>query len=302
MTAEIFHHRVLLNGFEMHYAACGQLGRPLLIFVHGFPECWFAWKDQLHAFGEHYFAVALDTRGINESSGPDTVAGYRAGHMVRDLAALIDHLGYSECAMVGHDWGGAIACAFAVAHPDRLSALVMINAVHAALYRRELVDNPAQQAASRYMNFFTSEDAVDRIRADDCAYLVGMLSDGEAAPSWFDVHTREVYREVWTKPGSLEAGINYYRASPLHPQTPDDPGASAVVFDDGDLIVRVPTLIIWGERDRFLLPGCLDGVERYFPQLRIERMPQASHWVVHECPQTVTHHIAAYLQELIDVP
>ncbi|MFM0503175.1 MULTISPECIES: alpha/beta fold hydrolase [Paraburkholderia] len=300
MSVDIQHHNAVINGFDMHYAACGQPGRPLLLFVHGFPECWSAWRAQLKAFGEHYFAVALDTRGINESSGPDAVSGYRAGHMVRDMAALIERLGYQQCVAIGHDWGGAIACAFALAQPERLRALVMINAVHPGVYRRELVENPVQQAASAYMNSFTSEGAVERIRADDCAYLLDMFSDNGALPSWLDGATRQSYQQAWSKAGSVEAGINYYRASALHPATPEDPGASAVFFNDADLQVQVPTLILWGEQDRFLLRGCLDGVEQYFPQLRVERIQEGSHWVIHEFPHKINNHLAAFLNELSD--
>ncbi|MGF6778669.1 alpha/beta fold hydrolase [Paraburkholderia sp. GAS334] len=298
MSSNIEHHYVTLNGYTAHYASCGDPGQPLLLFVHGFPENWLAWHGMLQSFGEHYHAVALDTRGINESSGPDEVRGYRAGQIVSDLAALLDHLEREKCILIGHDWGGAIACAFAVAHPQRLHGLVMINAVHPGAYRRELAENAAQQAASVYMNFFISEEAEAQVCANDHAYLRAMFAErADAVPSWFDAALQQEYQRAWSRPGSIRAGLAYYRASPLHPASGDDPGAQAVVFDDAALTVRVPTLVIWGEQDRFLLTGCLNGLHRYIPDLHIERIADASHWVIHEQEARVTQLVAHFVKQ-----
>lgn len=290
----------------MHYVACGDPGRPLMLFVHGFPECWLAWEAQLQAFGGDYYAVAPDTRGINESSGPDETRGYRVGKMVDDLLHLLDHLGHRTCVLIGHDWGGAIACAFAIAHSDRLRGLVLINAVHPAVYRRELVANPAQQAASAYMNFFLSEEAEAAVCANDHAYLLAMFEvtgpQGNALPSaWLDTPLREAYIRNWSRPGSVRAGLAYYRASPLHPASTTDPGAQGVVFDEDAMRVDVPTLVIWGERDRFLLQGCLKGLEQHIPDVRVLRIAEGSHWVIHEQGTRVNHMIAGFLADRVDI-
>ncbi|CAN7770714.1 alpha/beta hydrolase [Cupriavidus necator] len=300
MQAVIRHHHAMLNGFDMHYASCGEPGHPLLLFVHGFPQNWQAWHHQLEAFGPHYYAVALDTRGVNESAGPVDVKGYRAGHMVADILALIDHLGYPRCVLVGHDWGGAIACAVALAQPARLHGLVMINAVHPAIYRRELVESPAQQAASAYMNFFISDGALTQICANDFAYLFGMFAEDGQQPEWLDARTQADYRHSWSRPGSVRAGLNYYRASPLHPAALGDSGAAGVVFDPAAMTLSVPTLVIWGERDRFLLTGCLDGLKQFAPDLRIERIPDGSHWIIHEHGPRVNRLITEFLNDRLD--
>lgn len=299
MSPEIRHFYPVLNGFRAHYAACGDPDQPLLLFVHGFPESWLAWREQLQAFGEHYYAVALDTRGINESEGPSELRGYRAGNMVADLAALLDHLGRERCVLVGHDWGGSIACAFAIAHPQRLHGLVMINAVHPAIFLRELLHNPAQQAASRYMDVLTAENGEQAVRADDFAYLSGMFADEGQLPAWFDA-LRPEYRRAWAQPGSVRAGLSYYAASPMHPGALRQ-GAAAVAFHDETVMLRMPTLVIWGEGDRYLLPGCLVGLGRYVPDLRVERIPDASHWVVHEQGPKVNRLITEFLNDRIDV-
>ncbi|MGY2492521.1 alpha/beta fold hydrolase [Cupriavidus sp. CP313] len=300
MPPEVRHHYPVLNGFRLHYAACGDPDQPLLLFVHGFPESWLAWREQLQAFGEHYYAVALDTRGINESEGPTELRGYRAGNMVADLAALLDHLGRDRCVLVGHDWGGSIACAFAIAHPRRLHGLVMINAVHPAVFLRELLHNPAQQAASGYMDALTAEEGEQAVCADDFAYLSAMLAQGGHLPAWFEA-TRHEYRRAWSQPGSVRAGLSYYAASPLHPGALRKGGPGAAGFDDEAVMLRMPTLVIWGERDRFLLPGCLEGLSRYVRDLRVERIADASHWVVHEQGPKVNRLITEFLNERIDV-
>ncbi|QRQ85846.1 alpha/beta fold hydrolase [Cupriavidus oxalaticus] len=301
MALEIRHQYVQLNGIRLHYAACGHADAPLLLFVHGFPESWMSWRAQLEAFGDHFHAVAVDTRGIGESTGPAAVDGYRARHMVTDLVALLDHLGVEKCVIVGHDWGGAIACALAFSHPERLHGLVMINAVHPDIYRRELVQNPAQQAASAYMTFFLEDDAEARVCADDHHYLIGMLASGTASlPDWLDDDLLAACRRTWSRPGSVRAGLAYYRASPLHPASRMDPGASGVKFDRAAMVVPVPTLIIWGEQDVFLLPGCLEGLGDYFPDRRVERIADASHWVVHEKGLKVNRLITEFLNERID--
>jgi pimeloyl-ACP methyl ester carboxylesterase len=294
----IRHHVAQVNGLRMHYASCGDESRPLLLFVHGFPEFWREWEAQLRHFGRDHHAVAPDTRGINETERPLELEAYRARHMVEDLRALIAHLGQERCVLVGHDWGGAICWAFAMAHAPLLRGMVMINAVHPGPYARELAHNPAQQAASAYMNFFRTPEAEEALMKDGCAELLAMFADDGRLPGWFDAPTRAAYLAAWSQPGSVRAGLNYYRASPLHPPSGADPADGLLKLDKSKLQVSVPTLVIWGERDRFLLPGCLDGLDEVVPNLRIERIAQAGHWVVHEQPQRINRLIADFVAAL----
>ncbi len=292
----IQHHYAQVNGLRMHYASCGEPGKPLLLFIHGFPEFWYGWKAQLAHFADDYYAVAPDMRGINLSEGPAELKGYRVRNMVEDVRALIAHLGYERCVLVGHDWGGAISWAFGMAYPQHLHGMVMINAVHPGPYARELVQNPAQQAASAYMNFFCTPQADAELAKDGHAYLFGMFAEDSKLPAWMDATEQEAYVTAWSRPGSVKAGLDYYRASPLHPSSGEDKGASAVTFEHSALMVNVPTLLVWGERDRFLLTDCLDGLEAYVPQLRIVRIPDASHWIVHERPDEIHLLIGEFAQ------
>lgn len=288
------HTRV--NGVRLHHAQAGEPGKPLVLFLHGFPEFWFAWHAQLQEFARDHFAVAPDTRGINLSDKPHGLAAYRAQAIVGDLVELVQALGYRQCVLVGHDWGGALAFALAIARPDLVSRLVILNAVHPWPFARALCHDPAQARASGYMNRFRQPDAAAMLRADDCAWLRRMLSDGDdVAPRWFDAATAARYHEAWTRPGALEAALDYYRASPLHPPTATEPGACAVAIDPDKVQVTMPTLVLWGERDRHLLAVCLEGLERVVPDLHVERFPDASHWIVHEQPDAVNRSIRGFI-------
>jgi pimeloyl-ACP methyl ester carboxylesterase len=110
-----------------------------------------------------------------------------------------------------------------------------------------------------------------------------------------DPAERTAYVEAWSQPGALTGSLNYYRASPLYPPIGDDPGARALQLDPADFMVRVPTLVVWGMRDAALLPGNLDGLEECVPDLRIERLPEASHWVMHEEPERLNQLIREFI-------
>jgi pimeloyl-ACP methyl ester carboxylesterase len=288
MPAELQHaYAQLPNGMRLHYASAGA--GPLILFVHGFPEFWYEWKGQLDAFSSDHRAVALDMRGYNLSAKPADVKAYRARYLVEDLRLLIDHLGGGPCVMVAHDWGGAVAWTFAAQHPEYLRRLITINAPHAITFARELRDNPAQQRASAYMNLFRSEKAERVLSENNYARLMRMTIDAWTANGGpATAEDRGAYLAAWSQPGALTGGLNYYRASPLHPPEPGAAGdAVDLQLDPARFHVRTPTLVIWGERDEALLPGNLDGLEAYVSDLSVVRVPDASHWIVHERPQLV---------------
>ncbi len=291
----ITHHCARVNGIRLHYAACGQSGRPLMLFVHGFPEFWFAWEGMLREFGRDHYAVALDLRGFNLSDKPAEIKAYRAKQVIEDLRQLVKALGYRTCVMVAHDWGGAVAWNLASQHPDLLDGLVAINAAHTALFARALVHDAAQQAASRYMLFYRSSQAEALLSADGFARLRASLRDTSSDAVWFDAATLARYVQAWSRNGALTGGLKYYRASPVHPATSDAPGAAALSLRDQDFMVGTPTLVLWGERDHALLPVLLDGLERFVSDLQVVRHHRASHWIVHEQPDFVIQQVRAWL-------
>lgn len=290
----------LVNGVSIHHAVCGQAGRPLVIFLHGFPQAWFAWERQLLDLGRGYLAVAPDLRGINLSGKPANVRDYRAHLVAADVVALAQSLGYEQFSLVGHDWGGAIAYTLAIGHAQRVTRLVVMNAVHPAVFARELRQSPAQARASDYINLFRQPQATEHLLQGECAYLRGMFADEDGRmPAWFDHAERARYLAAWSTPGAVEGGLNYYRATSLHPATDGDPGVESVKLDEAALRVKAPTLMLWGERDRYLLPGCSHGVQQHVPDLRVERFPSASHWIAHEEPQAVNRLIREHLQPVL---
>jgi len=280
-----------VNGVRLHYVAVGR--GPLILFVHGFPEFWYEWKHQLQEFGRDHHAVAPDMRGYNLSSKPADLAQYTIRHLVEDLGALATGLGHERFVLVGHDWGGVVAWAFAIAHPERLQKLVIVNAPHPAIFEREIRENPAQQRASRYMLFFRSAEAEGILAADNYARMVEILSRdlGER----FTPADRAAYLDAWARPGALTGGLNYYRAAGVGPPAGEGGAAQGFGADPSRLTVRVPTLVIWGEKDRALLTGNLEGLERFVPDLTVERVPDGSHWVVHEHPELINRVIRDFL-------
>ena len=294
MPLDVEHDYATVNGVRLHYASCGR--GPLMLFVHGFPEFWYAWKHQLAEFSRDHRAVALDMRGYNLSDKPADVKAYRAKHLVEDLRQLIDHLGGRPCVVVAHDWGGAIAWNLAAAYPDYLSRLVIVNAPHPALFARALKHSPEQIAASQYMLFLRGADAERLLSENDYRRLEQTLySFAGGADGWLSDADRERYREAWAQPGALTGSLNYYRASPLHPASPGTPGAAGVELDPRAFAVPVPTLVIWGERDAALRPMLLDGLEDLVGALTVKRIPEGSHWVIHEYPERVNRMIREFI-------
>ena len=282
-------HYSAINGVRLHYVQAGQ--GPLMIFLHGFPEFWHAWTAQLLDFGQDHLAVAPDMRGYNLSEKPAALEQYRIRHLIEDVRQLAAHLGHSKFVLVGHDWGGAVAWAYAIAHPETLEKLVIVNAPHPGIFARELAHNPAQQKASEYMTFFQQPQIAEQtLSADNYAALVKIVMGEGLRTGAFTQEDKQAYLDAWSQPGALTGGLNYYRASRI------GPGSSGNFAPDaGRLTVHVPTLVIWGEKDTALLPGNLDGLDQFVPQLTIKRIPEGSHWVIHEKPDEVNRLIRSFL-------
>jgi pimeloyl-ACP methyl ester carboxylesterase len=280
---------VSVNGLELHIARCGT--GPLMLFVHGFPQCWYEWRHHLVEFGRDYLAVAPDMRGYNMSSKPSAVEDYLVGQMVEDLASLADHYGHVPFVLVGHDMGGAVAWAFALTHPERIEHLVIIDGPHPAIWDRELRTNPISQAASRYMSLFLSPRAEEVLARDDFGifrrWFEGVLSDEEFS----------VYREGWLQPGALTGMLNWYRAPAVGPPDPERgrlEGNGNYAAHLQSLVLDVPTLVVWAANDPALPLSYLDGLEHYVRDVTMVRV-QGGHWVPEEQPEQLSLLIRKYL-------
>jgi epoxide hydrolase 4 len=270
-------------------AAGAPEGSPRVLLLHGFPEAAFVWDEVMALLAPAARCVAPNLRGYAGSSAPTELSAYRPKALVGDLAALIESLGVPVDVLVAHDWGGALAWNLAAQRPELLRRLLIINSPHPAAFLRELRHNAAQQAASAYMTFLCRPDAEALLAADDYARLWPFF--GRAG--WLTPVTRDRYRAAWGR--GLSGPLNYYRASPLRPPSGADDALQTLVLPDEAVTVRVPTTVLWGERDHALLPGLLDGLERWVPRLRLLRVPDASHWIVHEQPARVANEIRRLL-------
>lgn len=287
-----FEHKYAdVNGIRLHYVTAGK-GK-LMMFLHGFPEFWYEWRKQLAEFGRDYQAVAPDMRGYCLSSKPADVRQYQTDYLVEDVRALAKHLGHDKLILVGHDWGGAVAWPFAMRHPDYLEKLVIINAPHPVVFLRELRDNPAQRRASQYILVHRTPEAEEMLSRNSFAVLVSNLLVEGLRQGYFTEEDKKAYIEAWSQPGALTGGLNYYRAAHFGSFT----GESDYILsaDPSLLMVKVPTLVIWGEKDRYLLAGNLKGLEKYVPNLTIKRIPDGSHWVIHEKPQLINSYIREFI-------
>jgi epoxide hydrolase 4 len=288
-----------VNGVRLHYVASGDAGRPLMLFLHGFPEFWYEWKHQLQEFGKDYYAVAPDMRGYNLSSRPAELSQYRIEHLVEDVRQLAANLlrgtGRTTFTLVAHDWGGGVAWAFAIAHPELLERLIIINMAHPATFGREMQQNPAQQRASQYMIQFRGTRADDAFAADNYAGLFERVFGPLMKSGRFSEADRQAYIEAWSRPGGLTGGLNYYRANEVGPPSQLGPAKGNYAIDPATTTVRVPALVIWGEQDQALLTGNLDGLEEFVPDLIVHRVPDGSHWIVHEQPERINQYIRDFL-------
>lgn len=280
----------LPHGVRLSCRACGAADAPRrIVLLHGFPEAAFIWDPLMRELGAAARCVAPNLRGYEHSSAPRDVQAYRAKHLVQDIDALIESMGGRIDVLVAHDWGGGVAWNLAALRPDRLGALVIVNSPHPGALLRELRHNPAQRAASAYMDELVAPDAAARLAANDFERLWSTFE--RAGPArWLDAAQRERYRAVWTR--GLDGALNFYRASPLRPGAQD---LHRIELPASVVRVLVPTTVVWGMNDHALLPGLLDGLEQWVAPLRVRRVPDASHWIVHEHPEIVRETVVAAL-------
>jgi len=290
MAEEWTHHEGVVNDVRLHWVEQGA--GPLVVLLHGFPEFWWGWHRQIPALAAAGFrVVAPDMRGYNLSGKPKGAASYRVSTLVKDVAALIRHLGEARAHVAGHDWGGVVAWRLAMAHPELVDRLVIANAPHPAVFSREL-KRPRQLLRSWYAMFFQLPLLPEAVfRANGYATLERIFRKGPARPGAFSDDDIRHYKEAMSRPGALTAMLNYYRtfARSLGRRGGSGGGNAA-------RIVTRPTLVIWGERDTALDPHNLDGLEAYVSDLRIERLPGASHWVLADEPECVSELMIGFLR------
>jgi pimeloyl-ACP methyl ester carboxylesterase len=273
-----------LSEARLHYVEAGQ--GPLVVLLHGFPEFWYSWRLQIPGLAAAGFrVVAPDMRGYNLSSRPSGVAAYDVDHLAADIRELIRERGSDSAFLAGHDWGAGVAWAAAMNHPEVVRRLAILNVPHPRRFLHG-VRSPRQLAKSWYMFFFQLPWLPERIlRTSDWRFLrVGFEHD--ARPGAFSADDIDRYREAWSQPGATTAMVNYYRA--MFRQSPKRAEARIRRVD-------APTLVIWGERDRYLGPELAPPHRTDVPNLEgVVRLTDATHWVQHDEPERVTELLAEF--------
>lgn len=261
------------NGVKIHYASLGK--GPLVVMIHGFPDFWYSWRDQMEALSANYQVVAIDQRGYNLSDKPKGVENYDMMLLVGDVAAVIKHLGRDKAIIVGHDWGGIVAWTLAMAKPDLVEKLVILNLPHPKGLRRELATNAQQQKNSQYARNFQKEDAHKMLTAQG---LSGWVKDPEAKKKYIEAFNRS----------DFEAMLNYYKRN--YPREPYTDDASPMPK------VKASVLMIHGLNDQALLAGALNNTWEWLEKdLTLVTIPGAGHFVQQDASDMVTRTIRMWL-------
>ncbi len=268
---------------KLHAVAAGPKDGPLVLLLHGFPEFWYGWRRQIEPLAAAGFRVLVpDQRGYNLSGKPPGVKSYALSELTSDVMAIADQLGQPRIFLAGHDWGAAVAWSAALLHPERIAKLAILNVPHPSVMRRYLQSNRRQMRRSWYIYFFQIPFLPEMLfRAGSFRLGVSSLTRS-SRPGTFSADDLARYRAAWSQPGALTAMINWYRAG-LRARS-----------RFADRTVRVPTRILWGQRDSFLLPEMAQESLRYCTNAELISFPDASHWLQHEEPDRVSHFLIEF--------
>lgn len=295
LDAPGFRHRSAdLEGVRLHVAEAGS--GPAVLLLHGFPECWWSWRQQIVTLSRSgYRVLAPDLRGYNTSDRPRRVSAYAFDRLVADVTRLVDWTGGPVRGIVGHDWGGVLAWGFAHRHPERFERLAILNAPHPRAMARELARNPLQLLRSWYMGFFQLPWLPELALSVPDLHRRLFRADGVPDRAYSE-EDLEVYRNALRRPGARTGMVNWYRAAfreRLGVLNPPDSEALPTPGSRGP--IRRPVLVLWGENDRYLGPGLLEGLEKWARDLTIERLPGVSHWLQVEAPDRVNRALLDFL-------
>jgi pimeloyl-ACP methyl ester carboxylesterase len=277
---------VFQNGnVTLQAVANGPKDGPVVVLLHGFPEFWYGWHKQIEPLAAAGFRVIVpDQRGYNLSSKPSGVASYALTELVSDVFAIADQLGQQRIFLAGHDWGAAVAWSAALLHPQRIAKLAVLNVPHLSVMRRYLMTQPRQMLRSWYMLFFQLPWLPETLFSAFNFRIAARSLLRSSRPGTFTADDLVHYRTAWSQPGAMTAMINWYRAL----------FRFRARFSDST--VRVPTRILWGERDAFLLTEMAHESLRYCSDAELFTFAGATHWLQHEEPARVSELLIAFFR------
>lgn len=280
------HRDIDLGDVTLHTVLAGE--GPLVVLLHGFPEFWYSWRYQIPALASAGFRVAApDMRGYNLSSKPKGVRQYTMPVLAKDVARLIDALGESKATVVGHDWGANVAWIFAMQHPDKLERLAILNVPHPVVFQKGL-KKWSQLKKSWYVFFFQLPWLPERFMLrGDVRSLRAMLHRDPIHKEAFSKEDVERYVEAFRQPGAATATINYYRAV-FRMKKEESRGLIRPI--------QAPVLVIWGDQDRYLGVELAQPPTKLVPNVRVEHIPDASHWVQCDAAEKVNPLLVGFLR------
>jgi epoxide hydrolase 4 len=262
------------SGVKLHYVTKGE--GTLLVMIHGFPDFWYSWREQMPALSKHFKVVAIDQRGYNKSDQPQGVENYTMDKLVEDVHSVLKHFSREKAVIVGHDWGGIVAWTFAMKYPEKTDRLIILNLPHPKGLARELANNPEQQKNSQYARDFQKPDAASKLKPE---FLARWVRDPEA---------RQKYIEAFQR-SSMEGMLNYYKAN-----YPREPYGDTRDFPP----VKCSVLMFHGLKDTALLPGALNDTWKWLERdLTLITIPSAGHFVQQDASELVTKNMIGWLTQ-----
>ncbi len=287
----------LATGVTLKVAFGGPQAAEPIIFLHGFPESHRTWRHQLHNLARDFRVLAPDQRGFAGSDKPDGVKEYETQKVVEDLVALADAFDIGRFTLVGHDWGGAAAWLAALKQGDRIGRLVIVNAPHPLIFQRTLIDDEAQREASQYIRALRAPGIEAGIKAMGLKTFFEKSFKPHVDLRLISEAERDAYLSQWGEPGALTAMLNWYRASNITVPEPGEKAHQPLWTHAPFPKLKMPVLVIWGLKDKALLPIQLDGLEALVEDLRIVTEPDAGHFIPWEKPEVVTSAIRTFIAE-----
>ena len=269
------------NDIALHTMIVGK-GRPLIL-LHGFPDFWYGWKSVILELKEKFKLIIPDMRGYNLSEKPKGTQKYKIKYLIDDIKGLINALDLEKPYIAGHDWGGIVAWVFAEVYPESLQKLIILNSPHPKIFGPLLRTNIAQQKASFYIFQFLKSGGEQFLFEDDFKWLKHAFFEGLVNKDALDDFDKEQYINAWSQPNAIVNGVKYYKANPS--------------FDEYTGIIEVPTLVFHGMKDEALLPVILEGLDNFVKDLKIVKIPNSSHWVMHEEPHLISTEIIEFIEE-----
>ncbi|XP_035827966.1 epoxide hydrolase 1 isoform X2 [Aplysia californica] len=290
------HGYLHLEEVRLHYVASGPEDKPLMLFLHGFPEFWFSWRHQIREFQKDYRVVAIDQRGYGESDKPADVESYEMTRLMSDVRQTIVALGYRSCVLVAHDWGGAVAWAFARHFPDMVDRLIVMNAPSQPAFSKLLKSHSAQKKMSWYLLFFWLPYIPEiSLRSNSFTMFDSLFKSlkssavelSSAAQQSVNQEEIAAYKYTFSQPGALTPPINWYRAAFTK---------SRQVRFDMDYVM--PVLLIWGVKDVALHIDLVAEMKNRCPKMEVKRLEDSGHFVQNDSPQLVNEAMRGWLEGL----